>query len=173
MCTRQLQREQRHLVEGPTAGEEPAGLGTARFVARCAGDAREVLDRARNVLTEVSRAALGPWPSDSAWQEMLPDWFVGECSTEETRERAEEWLSWWRGLPAEKQAKVEREERWTLAGWLYWLRPENRTWFWWDAAVEDSEAVLIVVEVNHWPSPWGSLRWLFRAAGAHDVDAED
>jgi hypothetical protein len=121
----------------------------------------------------VLRAVLdhaGPsWPSLSEWRQVLPTWFVESSAPEQSRDEAERWLGWWRSLPAEEQALVTRAQRWTLAGWLYWLEPSERQWFWWDAAVENPDTLRVFVEVSGWPTPLGALEWLLRAAGAVEV----
>jgi len=89
-------------------------------------------------------------------------------------EQANKWLSWWRSLPPEEQRKAEIEKDWSLENWLYWMQPSNRQWFWWDAKVlEDYDHIALAIEVEAWPFPWGALRWLFRAAGASAVEAEE
>lgn len=168
-----LERELRHLLEGPAANEKPAGMGTVRFIAQCDGDSWQVLSKAKTVLTELDQVAIKDWPPDSAWREVLPDWFVARCAPERTRDEAEEWLKWWRTLPADEQARVENEKAWSLSDWLYWFQPENRKWFWWDAAELDANKIVVAVEVDDWPFPWAALAWLLRASGATRVDAEE
>ena len=154
--------------------EKPVGLGTVRFVAQCGTDSQQVLSKAKSVLTEVDQVALREWPGDSTWREILPAWFVARCAAEQTREEAETWLKWWRALPPDEQAEVERNKPWSLTAWLHWLKPtENRKWFWWDAAESGGNKIILAVEVKDWPFPWGSLAWLLRAAGATRVDAEE
>jgi hypothetical protein len=82
-------------------------------------------------------------------------------------------MSWWRGLSPEEQARVTRAERWSLANWLFWLEPEERQWFWWDAVTENPDTLRVIVEVPGWPAPFGALAWLLRAAGAVEVIYEN
>ncbi len=168
-----LNRELRHLLEGPSADEKLMGLGSVRFIAQCDADSWQVLSKAKTVLTELDQVAIEDWPPDSTWCEVLPDWFVAQCAPEPTREESEALLKSWRVLTWEEQARFEREDIWPLSSWLYWLKPENRKWFWWDAAELDADKIVIAVEVDDWPFPWGSLAWLLRAAGATRVDAEE
>ena len=167
-----IDRELRHLLDGVASDERPAGLGAVRFVVQCAGDSRQVLSKAKAVLTKVDQVAIEEWPADAILREALPGWFVARCAPEQTRDEAEASLKRWRTLSTDEQARVEREKEWSLSSWLYWLTPENRKWFWWDAAEENANKIIIAVEVDDWPFPWGSLAWLFRAAGASRVDAE-
>jgi hypothetical protein len=67
---------------------------------------------------------------------------------------------------------VSRRESWGPADWLHRLRPEERQWFWWDAAVVGDDLLRVVVEVAGRPAPLGALRWLATAAGAVDVVEE-
>jgi hypothetical protein len=113
-----------------------------------------------------------PWPSVERWSRLLPAWFVEGCAPERDQDEAEQWLAWWRTLPADEQARVSSEQRWSLADWLYWLEPSERQWFWWDAAVEDSTRLRVMVEVSGLPAPLGALLWLLRASGAGTI-AED
>lgn len=89
-------------------------------------------------------------------------------------EQAKQWLAWWKGLPPTEQTRAEIEKDWSLDNWLYWMEPGNRQWFWWDAKMlEDYDHIALAIEVEAWPFPWGALRWLFRAAGASAVEAEE
>lgn len=168
-----LERELRHLLDGVAADERPAGLGTVRFIAQCAGNSWQVLSKAKAVLTKVDQVAIEGWPANSAWREVLPDWFIARSAPEQTREQAEASLKRWQALSPDEQVRVEREKAWSLLDWLYWFQPENRTWFWWDAAEQDANKIVIAVEVDGWPFPWAALAWLFRAAGATRVDTEE
>ncbi len=79
-------------------------------------------------------------------------------------------------MPWDEQVRVNEELRWSLADWLYWFEPKQRFWYWWDAAVKSPELVRVALEVTEWPFPWDSLKslkWLFRAAGAQRVTAEE
>jgi hypothetical protein len=167
-----LEREQRHLLEGPAETEKPAGLGTVRFIAQCDGNSWQVLSNARSVLREVDQAVIAGWPTDSTWRQVLPEWFVACCEPERTHEEAEKWLDWWRTLPPDEQSRVENEKAWSLLDWLYWFQPENRVWFWWDATEQDAHKIILAVEVDTWPFPWGAIGWLLRASGATRVDVE-
>ena len=54
------------------------------------------------------------------------------------------------------------------------MKRENRQWYWWDAKLaNDGAHIFLAVQVECWPFPWGSLRWLFKAAGASNVIAEE
>lgn len=163
--------ETRHIVTGPGPDEAVGGdglvefrvqapEGSARFLERC----REVID----VFLEVGEADL------EVWRRRLPQWFVSACSPEQTRQQAEEWLKWWRSLPPAEKASAELAAGWSLSGWLYWLEPAQRDWYWWDAKAMSANEATVAVEVTDASAPLGSLKWLLRAAGASVIwDSRD
>jgi len=158
--------ELRHLREGPRVGERPGGIGTVAMTVSCRRDSAGVIDRARETLAAVLESAGPPWPSVGAWRGLLPGWFVSACSPERPPEEVAEWLRWWRSLPPDERAHATEAQEWTLADWLFWLEPVERSWFWWDARAEDPNTARIEVEVDEWPAPLGALDWLLRASGA-------
>lgn len=160
------------MANGPATGEKPGGIGFVRFLVTCPGPAEPILLRAKSLLSDVDNAALAGWPVKQGSEPHLPDWFTMVCAPPMSRDEAEQWLAYWKRLQPDEQAKAESEEAWAVDDWLYWLEPRNRQWFWWDAKVEGNDAAL-AIEVEAWPFPWGSLRWLLRAAGASDVQPEE
>ena len=169
-----LNVELQRLQNGPALDERSGGIGTVRFLVRCSFGTRDVLAKAKEVLKIVDEATLAGWPVAGDLTPRLPEWFVSACVAEMSPEQANKWLSWWRSLPPEEQRKAEIEKDWSLENWLYWMQPSNRQWFWWDAKVlEDYDHIALAIEVEAWPFPWGALRWLFRAAGASAVEAEE
>lgn len=169
-----LKRELERMVESPPLDAKPEGVGIVRFLVRCPLGAGEVLERAKSVLKAIDEATMQGWPMSNGVVPDIPAWFTSACSPEISADQAEQWLAWWRGLPPDEQAEVSREKSWSLENWLYWMEPENRQWFWWDAMLlKESDHIALAVEVMAWPFPWGSLRWLFRAAGASAVEAEE
>jgi len=169
----QIEGELRRLNRAPAPDEKSSGVGTVSFVARCPLGGKDVWARVISVLKIVDETALTGWPTDEQWAVKLPEWFTSSCAAPMTQEQAERWHAWWKGLSAVEQAKAESEKRWSLDSWLYWLQPENRQWFWWDATeLGDSDHIIVAVEVEAWPFPWGSLRWLFKAAGASNLEPD-
>ncbi|WP_375431314.1 hypothetical protein [uncultured Friedmanniella sp.] len=126
-----------------------------------------VLRRSREVMTAVLDRPAQPWPSVAEWAESLPGWFVSACAPE-SEEELEAWVAWWRTLDPPGRAAAAAAKRWSLETWLSWLEPEERQWFWWDAAVGGRRGQ-VLVEVPGWPAPFGALEWLLRAAGAASV----
>lgn len=102
----------------------------------------------------------------------MPDWFVRACAPEPTQQEATAWLARWQRLSPEEQAREEESRAWTLLDWVYWFRPENREWYWWNACVPNSDLALVEVQIDGWPAPTGDLRWLLRAAGAVEVTVD-
>jgi hypothetical protein len=140
-------------------------VGTVTVVGSCPGNAADVLARCREVMSVVLEYQTGEWPDVEAWRRLLPDWFVEAC-VDESAEETERWLAEWRSLPPDQQAAADEGKPWSLSDWLYWLEPDEREWFWWDARVDDENCVRVEVEVAGWPTPLGALAWLLRTAGA-------
>ncbi len=170
--TRRLRNELRRLKKGPEPEEKPGGMGIVRFVVYCPHNSSQVLNRAREVLGIVLKRGTQSWPSDNEWFTLLPDWFISKCAPECSKEESEKWLSWWKGLPPDKQAEVVRKEKWSVLDWIYWFKPGKRQWFWWDALVKGEDMFIVAVEVDGWPFPWDALGWLLRASGATSVEPE-
>jgi hypothetical protein len=174
--TLQTEAELKRLKSPPPVDESIGGIGGVRFIAHCPNGADDVLAKVVSILSIVDETVLlsASWPSDEEWASILPEWFASACAAPMTLQQTEQWLAWWRGLPRDKQAKVENERKWSLDSWIYWFQPENRYWYWWDAKILDDRAhIIAVVQVEDWPFPWGALRWLFRAAGASSLEAEE
>ena len=132
----------------------------------------EVVEKAKAVLRVINERSLGSWPSDADWGRLLPSWFVERCEPVKSEAESQAWLAWWRGLSDDQMADVERNQAWTLDGWLYSLTPDQRRWFWWDAVPLTEHNFVVAVEAHEWPFPSGALGWLLRASGADRVEAE-
>lgn len=164
--TMELERVMGHPVKDSSA----KGVGTVRFIINCPNDASSVLERAKSVMAAVDSAALHGWPSNNHAVPILPEWFTSACAPEMSKEAEDQWLKWWKGLSRKERVRVDADKNWGLSNWLYWLEPGNRQWFWRESSVqEESDQILLTVEVEGWPFPWGALSWLFRAAGAATV----
>jgi hypothetical protein len=146
------------LIDGVVVGGVPVAVAEA-------ADPELVLDRVRSVLEVVLVNSEGDWPSLSHWEVLLPEWFVLACAPEPTAEEADRWLDWWQSLPGPQRSEAAAAKPWTLSGWLYWLEPSNRTWFW-SGAGFNHNVVAVELEVDSWPSAVGSLEWLLHTAGA-------
>jgi hypothetical protein len=171
---RLVRAELQRLNHPPEPGDRPSGVGIVRFVARCPLGSDEVLANAKSLLKMIDEASLERWPTEEEWKIKLPDWLTSKCSPPICDEAAEKWLAWWRSLPAEEKQRAEAEQGWTLDNWLYSMEPRNRQWFWWDAkSLSDLDHLVVAVEVEAWPFPWGSLQWLIKSAGASTLDPEE
>jgi hypothetical protein len=169
----QIESELQRLNGAPAPDEKPGGVGTVSFVARCPFGAKDVLARVISVWKIIDQVALSDWPTVEQWNMKLPEWFTSACTSPMTQQQADAWLAGWKRLTPVEQARAESEKKWSLENWLYWMKPEDRQWFWWDAkALEDCDHIIVAVEVDAWPFPWGSLRWLFKVAGASTLEPE-
>ncbi len=164
--------EAQHIQSGPDPGEMPSGIGLVRFNVHCAGNASAVLDRMREVLGVVTAQSGVGWPTLDEWRSRLPSWFVAMCAPEMSREEADAWLLRWQVLPPDERRQGEDDRAWSLADWLYWFEPPNRSWYWWDATVESDKLARVALSVSEWPFPWGSVKWLARASGATAIEPE-
>lgn len=135
-----------------------------------ADDAEAVIDRVREVLRAVVPMSAEQLDREAEHPAVLPPWFVDRCAPEMTPVEAANWLAWWRGLDPEGQAGAEEEKGWTLPDWLYWMRPDERQWYWWSLSVKSERSATLAVAVLGLPVPLGALRWLLKVAGAHSVD---
>lgn len=169
-----IETEMLRLKNGPASNERPGGMGTVRFVARCSIDPELVLRRVKSVLLAVDEVASIAWLSDEEWKKELPDWFVVRCAEPLTLQQAEEQLRLRKHYSIEEELRFSAEYEWSLPNWLYCVNPLNRQWYWWDAeAIPENAEIRVAVEVLDWPFPWSDLRWLFRAAGATSLEAEE
>ncbi len=164
--------ERRHLLEGPAREERPRGVGIVSITAKTHGDATSVLSRAQEVMRIIVDCAGTPWPKPDEWRALLPEWFLAASGPERTTEEIEQWLRWWRSLPPDISGRVEREQKWSLDDWLFWVDPKERQWFWWDGVIVDSNTARVEVDVPGWPTSLGAVEWLLRAAGAIEVDVD-
>jgi hypothetical protein len=154
------------LRTGPAPGEHPGPAGTVRFVAQFQGNAETVLANCKQVLAIVlERSARTNWPTVEEWRALLPIWFVRACAPEQPQEEIEREAAHYRQLAPEERRRLDKQGRWTVGGWVHWLRPDARQWWWWNGAVWESETVAVDVQVDDWPHAVGAIEWLLRACG--------
>ncbi len=165
----QIESELRRLASGTALNEAPSEIGLVRFIARCPFGVDEVLEKVKSVLKSVDASALIHDKNTAGW--ILPGWFVAACTPQMNPDEASEWLDSWKKLSLDEQIIAEEEKGWSLEEWLYWMEPVNRQWFFWDAEVSGAcDHIILAVQVDSWPFPWGSLKWLFKAAGASSLE---
>lgn len=164
--------ELEHIDHGADPHEAPPGIGIVRFDVYSDGDVAGVLGRMREVLRIVVAQPGAGWPSLDEWRQRLPPWFVDACAREMSKEEADEELARWRRSSPEEQQRDEEQRAWSLADWLYWFEPAQRTWSWWDSTIESARHARVALAVEAWPFPWGALKWLAHAAGATALTVE-
>lgn len=160
--------ELRHLGSGPHPGQRPGGIGLVTLRAT-ATDPAATLDRTKEVLRTVLTPGEHGWRTAEEWADELPCWFVDRCAPESPAGQRSEWLTWWRNLDPSGRSEAAERQAWSLDDWLFWLQPEERTWYWWDSRIAGPRAVEIILDVPGWPAPTGALSWLLKTAGADDV----
>jgi hypothetical protein len=158
--------ELRRLRNGPDPDEK---LWTECFVVRCPGNAETVLSKAKEVMEIALRYRAEDWPSDAEWPSLLPGWFIAACAPEVSREQYDRDLEARKKLSYEEQVEAERTERWSPLAWVFWLHPNMRSWWWWDASVRGPNELLVTIAVDGWPYGWKDLDWLLRASGGQEV----
>ena len=140
--------ELKHLRAG--IWPEPALDDQDCLAATCPSGTAGVLLRSQEALGIVLERGAGDWPSVEEWARLLPGWFVEACLDD---------------------ALVQNciLDRWSLRGWLHWLRPENRRWFWWSAMPTAENVLTITLLIPERPYLRGAFDWLLKAAGATKV----
>ena len=84
------------------------------------------------------------------------------------------WHAQWRAKSWEEKV-AESVGPWRLSNWLYYFDPtegegagSDRSWWWWDAGVDQTGGGWIDVATTGWPFGTGSLYWLIEASGGID-----
>lgn len=165
--------DEEHLLNGNGPAAKTHSL-TLTIEGTCASGSESVLERVKDGLRPVvaARAHGNAWPSDAEWSQRLPFWFVDACVPERTPAEITAWMDHWRTLSPKRQAIAAEARAWTLSGWLHWFAPggDERQWRWFDSGIISSDRFWITIEVEGYPTAYGALRWLLRAAGATDLE---
>lgn len=165
-----MSTELERLHRGPEQDELPGGIGTVRFIARCPGDAGEVLAIAKNALEVAIHLSHSGVFEESEWMAALPDRFVKNSAPHPSQDEIDRESV----LPLEDRIRLQTEKKWSLRMFMNSFLPEldMRCWSWWDAVVLDKDHIAVAVQVSQWPFPWEALRWLLRGSGAEDLAPE-
>lgn len=139
-------------------------------VLTCPAGAADCLARMREVLDCIERP-MTRWPSSAEWERELPEWFVRACGRPMSDEEARDWLTRWRGMSREEQARASEDKAWSLPDWLYWMEPSNSVWQWTRAKQRSETELEVTLAVNGLPVALGAFTWLARVAGAAGVEA--
>lgn len=132
----------------------------------------EILQRTKSIIRIINdNSKCDIWPPISQWEIILPNWFLNACGSALTAEEAERQLAQWKRSSHLERELMERNVKWALDDWLYWMVPEMRGWIWWDDKIDvHNEFIYVTLEVDSWPIALGSATWLFKAAGALFVE---
>jgi hypothetical protein len=162
----------RHITCGPEPNEKPYGIGTVRFLAIARTGAAESLERAKRVLETCLKLPISALEDYETLRRALPEFFVEGFAPETNREEDEAFLAIWRAASEEERREIDSKQGWSLLGWAYWLKPENREWWWWDASAVSDLYCAVAVAVDGWPFAWEALKILFVHCGFEDVKPE-
>lgn len=138
---------------------------------RCSGNAREVSERIHEVV-RLFDASPSPWPSEEGWKSVLPGWLLASFVPAKTEKEAEAWYARWIELSPDERARESANQKWSLDGWLYWLKPENRQWWVNSHEILDPNHLKIVLNIQGWPAPLLAFDWLASAAGASTIERD-
>jgi hypothetical protein len=121
------------VIQGPEGGERRTAP-TFWFLIE-APDAAETVAKAREIMLAVLRRPHRPVAFPERFESELPQWFTASFAPSRTAEENREYVERSRSLPPERQAEMEREQRWAAEEWFDWMHPDNRQWRWWEVQV--------------------------------------
>ena len=110
--------------------------------------------------------------NDDDWQDLehavikLPNWFLEKSPQPMTPTEEAVWLKKWRASAPEDQIKMDSEQGWAPADWLYWMNPESRCFF---LIGYSNEEECFVFEVSDFGAPIGAAIWMLKITG-HIID---
>ena len=149
------------------------GFLSSPFLVTAGSESAQKLKKAQDLLRIVDRQALQTWPTADVWDCLLPIDFKRVFRCPISKAEADEWMAWWRKLSPEKKIEAEEARVWTLENWLHWMKPENRKWHWLASEVIDDRTFRVWLEIDGWPFPWGSFKWLLLGVGCRNIKSED
>jgi len=127
----------------------------------------EVLNRVREVLSDVIPRTPGSGLSLDSWRKLLPAWFVKEFANEPTIEE----LKALAAIPVEERAKLRAN--WPLSSWIYWFDEEDeRMWRWQGSKIINEYEFWVAIDIEEYPSPIGALEWLLKVSGVKHFSKE-
>ena len=173
MKNKRIHDEKRRLHEGPSRFDKSSGKLVAIFNVTCYDNAEEVLNKVGEVMGIVNHLSSTGVHSLDEWKSTLPNWFVSEFVKDLNETEENEWLNKWRDSSEEEKVRLEFEKGWSLSNWIYWFKPDERQWFWWDSKIQNNDNFQVHIEVLGWPFPWGTLNWLLKVSGASKTEYID
>ncbi|OOF45189.1 hypothetical protein BKK52_12820 [Rodentibacter trehalosifermentans] len=168
-----MEERKRLEINAPPTYTDNNGLG-ANFIVKCSENAQDVASLARDVMLILNyQYDNDKWLELNDWINILPHKFVTRCSPEMSEEDIKTYKKRWFSLSYRKKVKeIKKNEDWSLSSWLFWLKPSERSWFWWGAAVLDEQYFVFSVKALDSPFMFGALKWLFIGCGALEVIEE-
>lgn len=163
-----IKNELYRLINGIEATEKTNSMEYVEFKIKCRSNSFDVLSKCKEVLKIVLCNNENAELTIDEWKKLLPLWFIEKCAKELSKEEAEERLN----LTIEERRLIAKNESWTLSDWIYWFKPQERQWYWWDAKIVDFNTIHLVLECYGWPFAWGALRWLWKVCGAFECEED-
>ena len=163
-----IKNEIYRLVNGEGQIEKLNNMEYVEFKIECRNNSSDVLSKCKEVLKIVLCNNEKDKLTIDEWRNVLPLWFTEKCAKELSKQEAEDRLN----LTIEERKRITLNEGWTLSDWIYWFKPNERQWYWWDAKIVDLNTIHLVIECYGWPFAWGALRWLWKACGAIECEEE-
>jgi hypothetical protein len=131
------------------------------------------LAKVKELLNVVNSITPDEWSLEERVKLKLPTWFIDACAQPLSNDEMKVWLAQWRSLPAEAQLAFEEKKGWSLADWLHWMSPENRSWYVVNATEDLRNFSNLVVAAASWPTPLGAAKWMLRSAGAYAIEVTE
>ena len=158
---------EQQALDGNTTQKEPLNTFVVDFFAQSVSKyGVDELDKIKEVMSVVNRHTKDSLTEDE-WRVYLPNWFVKKCASEVTSEEADTWMKSWKKLPWKQ--KTQTNDDWTLLGWLYWLMPENRVWFWHSGTAVSQNELNLKLLVDDFNFASGAFQWLCKCAGLKNI----
>jgi hypothetical protein len=140
-------------------------LFTTELIAHCGGNAFDVLEKTKQVLKRVIDCELLSEDSYEDWHNILPFWFVERCVPELSIQDVER-------LRRHDPRFELGEQSWSVEGFVYSFRPEERSWYWFNGLIKDPNILVVQVLVEGFPFAIENLVFLLEAAGAQKIERE-
>lgn len=135
---------------------------TAQFIDSCSQAKNRVAG-----LLEIISSQTAVWPEIGVWQQLLPPWFLDSCGPILTLEEMTARINARRAMSAAKQQEDAANPQWSIATWLYWLEPENRTWTVESMNCINEHELRITICIDGFPTALEAFYFMIKAAGGN------